>query len=70
VAPHLPQPGQRVFQLRQLDLQARLHRPRPGGEDVEDQFAAVQDLDLGGLFQVADLRGAQVVIEDDDIGVG
>ena len=39
------------------------------GEDVEDQLAAVEDLDLGRLFEVADLGRRQVVVEDDDVGV-
>ncbi len=72
VAPHLPQARQRVFQLRQLDLQAR---PRAvcggagGGEDVEYQFTAVKDFELRRFFQVADLRRRQIVVEKDHIGV-
>ena len=70
VGPHLLQPRQRVFQLGQLDLQPGLRRAGPGGEDVEDQLAAVEDLDAGRLFQVADLGRGEVVVEDDDVGVG
>src|SRR2546430_6614065 len=35
-----------------------LHRAGARGEDVEDQLAAVDHLDVGGLLQVADLGGA------------
>ena len=58
VGPHLPQARQGVFELGQLDLQPGLDGAGAGGEDVEDQLAAVEHLDLGGLFQVADLRRA------------
>ena len=44
------QPRQRVFELGQLDLQARLVRAGAGGEDVEDQLAAVEDLQRRGFF--------------------
>ena len=64
------QPGQRVFQLGQLDLQLGFDGAGAGGEDVEDQLAAVEHLELGRFFQVADLGGGQVVVEDDDVGVG
>ncbi len=69
VAPHLPQARQRVFQLRQLDLQARLGGAGAGGEDVEYQFTAVKDFELRRFFQVADLRRRQIVVEKDHIGV-
>src|SRR5262249_56767226 len=68
VRPHLAQARQGVFQLRQLDLQAGLDGAGAGGEYVEDQLAAVEDLAVGGLLQVADLTGAEVVVEDDDVG--
>ena len=69
VGPHFPQPRQRVFQLGQLDLQAGLHRARPRGKDVEDQLAAVEHFDLGGLFKIANLGWRQVVIKNDYIGL-
>src|SRR5262249_52763122 len=70
VGPHLPQPGERILQLGQFDLEPGLRGAGPGGEDVEDQFAAVEHLDLGGFFQVANLAWRQVVVEDDDIDIG
>ena len=45
VGPHLLQARQRVFELREFDLQPRLGRLGAGGEDVEDQLAAVEHLD-------------------------
>ena len=57
VRPHLLQARQRVFELGQLDLQPGLRRAGPRGEDVEDQLAAVEDLDAGRFLQVADLAG-------------
>ena len=45
VGPHLAQAGQGVFELGELDLQARLVAAGARGEDVEDEFGAIQDLD-------------------------
>jgi len=69
VGPHPLEPGHRVFELRQLDLQVRLVRLRVGREDVEDHFGAVDHLDLEVLLEVARLGGAQVVVEDDHVGL-
>ena len=57
VAPHLPQTRQGVFQLGQLHLQTGFDGARPRGENVENQLAAVEHFELGGLFQIADLAG-------------
>jgi hypothetical protein len=70
VRPHLLQPRERVFELRELDLQPRLDRLRPGGEDVENQFATVEHLDPERLLQVARLGRREVVVEDHHVGVG
>ena len=69
VRPHAFEAGQGVFQLGQFDLQAGLDGAGPAGEDVEDQLAAVEDLDLGRLFQIADLGRRQIVVEDDHVGI-
>src|SRR5262249_59070751 len=55
VLPHAGEPRQRVLELRQLDLQATLTRPRTPGKDVEDQLAPVHDLPLHRLLQVLHL---------------
>ena len=44
-------------------------RPRPGGEDVEDHLGPVDHLDAQELLQVPGLRGAEVVVEDDEVGL-
>ena len=69
VGPHPLEPGHRVFELRQLDLEMRLVRPRMGREDVEDHLGAVDHLDLELLLEVAGLGRAQVVVEDDHVGL-
>ena len=68
VRPHPLQSRHLVFELGQLDRQPGLVRPGTVGEDVEDQLRAVQHLQPGGLFQVARLAGAEVVVEDDHVG--
>ena len=70
VRPHSLQPGQCVFHLGQLDLNAGLLCLCPAGEDVEDQFGAVDDGQIDRLFEVAHLPGGQVVVEDDEFGIG
>ena len=69
VRPHADQARQQILVLRQLHLQAALLRPRPLGEDVEDQAAAVEHLHARQLRQHAHLRGREVVVEDDHRGV-
>src|SRR5690606_26682724 len=59
-----------VLQLGQLDLRLALPALRVLGEDVEDQRGAVDDLDLEAVLQVAQLRGAQLTVEDDGVGPG
>ena len=59
VGPHPLEPGQRVFELRQLDLEVGLVGPGVGGEDVEDDLGAVDDLDAERLLQVARLGRAR-----------
>ena len=68
--PHLAQAGQGVFQLREFDLQTGLVRAGTGRKDVENQLAAIEDFDFGCFFETADLRGRQIIVEDDDIGIG
>jgi len=63
------EPGVRVLKLGQLHLQPAFVGAGVGGEDVQDQLAAVEDLAPRGLLEVADLRRAEVVVEDDDVDV-
>ena len=69
VGPHPLEPGHRVFELGQLDLEVGLVRPGMGGEDVEDDLGAVDHLDAELLLEVPRLRRAQVVVEDDEVGL-
>ena len=64
VSPHAGQARQQVAQLRQLHLQLRLPRAGSLREDVEDQLAAIDDADLERLFEIAHLRGTQVLVAD------
>src|SRR6516165_9018315 len=63
------QAGEAVAELRELDLQ------HPGlargvlGEDVHDQRDSVDDVASESLLEVALLRGAELVVEDDDVDV-
>ena len=64
------QPRQQVLQLRQLDLQLAFARPRAPRKDVEDQLRAIDHLAIEPLVQLAQLRRRQLVVEDDQVGVG
>ncbi len=56
--------------MRQLDLQLAFPRARPPREDVEDQLRAIDDLAIEPLVELAQLRRRQLVVEDDEVGVG
>ncbi len=58
---------QQVLQLRQLDLQLAFPRPRTTREDVEDELRPIDDLPVERLLEIAQLRRAQLVVEDDDV---
>ena len=60
---------QRVFELGQFDLQPGFHGAGPAGKDIQDQFAAVEHLDVERFFEIASLAGGKVVVEDDHVGV-
>ena len=46
-----------------------LHGTGAGGEDIEDDPGAVEDLALEGVFQVALLAGPEVGVDHQDVGV-
>ena len=69
VRPHLLKARQRVLELRELHLHLGRGSARVRREDVEDDLAAVDYFGVDYLFQVPELRGAQVMVEDDDVGV-
>jgi hypothetical protein len=56
------------LELRQLDLELAFPRARVAGEDIEDELGAVEHPAGERGFEVAQLGGAQVVVEEDEIG--
>jgi hypothetical protein len=65
VGPLSAKAGEDVLVLGQLHLEAALTGAGVLGENVEDQGGAVEDLDVELAFEVALLRRAQLVVEDD-----
>ena len=68
-----PQPGQArqlVLELGQLDLEAALVGLGVLGEDVEDQPAAVEDLDLEQALERLLLVGRELVVGDEEREAG
>ena len=68
-----PQPGearQLVLELGELHLEAALVGLRVEGEDVEDQPAAVDDLDLEQLLERALLGRRELVVGDQHVEAG
>ena len=43
---------------------------RAGGKDVQYHFGAVEHLGIDADFEIADLGGAEFVVEDHDVGLG
>ncbi len=70
VGPHARQPGQQILILGQLHLEASLPGLGPLSKDIQNQRAAVYDLYAGHLLQSPILRGGQVVVQDDHVGLG
>ena len=61
------QPRHQVLELRELDLQLAFARARAAREDVENELRAIDDLAIERPFEVAQLRGRQLVVEDDGV---
>jgi len=64
------QAGQQVLQLGQLDLRLTFPALRVLGEDVQDERGAVDDLHLGALLQVSQLRRGELAVADHRVGAG
>jgi hypothetical protein len=56
--------------LSELDLKLALASAGVTGKDVEDELGAVEDAAGQRGFEVAQLRGRKVVIEENEIGFG
>lgn len=69
VGPHALEAGHGVLELGEFDLELGLVGAGAGGEDVEDDLGAVDDLDLEGLFEVAGLGGSEIVVEEGEVGL-
>ncbi len=61
------EPRQSIPELRQLDLQLTVAGRRALREDVEDQLAAIEDLELGLLGDRTSLGRREVAIEDQHV---
>ena len=70
VGPQAGQARQLVLELGQLHLEPAFVGLGVQGEDVEDQAAAVDDLDVEELLEGALLRGRQLVVGDQDVEAG
>ena len=70
VGPQLGQPRQLVFELGELDLEPAFVGLRVEREDVEDQPAAVDDLDVEQALERALLGGRQLVVGDQQVEAG
>ncbi|MPM90529.1 hypothetical protein SDC9_137650 [bioreactor metagenome] len=68
MAPHAGQPGQEVFVLSQLHLQAALPGFCAAGEDVQNEVGAVHHLDAQLLGQHPLLGGGKIIVENNQIG--
>ena len=70
VGPQAGQARQLVLELGELDLEPALVGLRVQREDVEDQPAAIDDLDVEQLLEGALLRGRELVVGDQDVEAG
>ena len=69
VLPHPAHPRQVVFELRELDLELALGADGVLGEDVEDELRPVDDARLELVLERALLRRAELVVDDEHLGL-
>lgn len=69
VVPHGAEAREGVLELGELDLELGFVAGGAAGEDVEDQFTAVDDFAPRDFFDGGELLGGEVVVEDDGGGV-
>ena len=67
VAPHPSQARQKVLELSELDLHARLTRASTRGEDVQDELGTIHDADLDQLFEILSLGWTELLVENDQV---
>ena len=63
------QSRQQVLELRQLHLELPFARLGPAREDVENELRPVDNLAADLFFDLPQLRGRQLVVEDHDVDV-
>ena len=59
--------GEQITKLRQFDLHLPFSAMRPLRKDIENQLRPIDDREVGDLFNGAQLRGSQILIEDEQI---
>ncbi len=59
-----------ILKLRELYLELAFAGPGVAGEDVEDELRTIDDVTGEPGFDVTELRGGEVVIEEDEGCVG
>ena len=69
MVPHRPKTRIGVLELRNLDLQLGGMGRGTSSEDVENEFASIDDLAGRLAFDVPDLSRCQVVVEDHEGGL-
>jgi len=60
---------QHVFKLSELDLELALASAGVAGKNIEDELRAIEDATGQRGFEIAQLRGRKVVIEENQIGL-
>jgi len=65
-----PQPRQEIAQLGQFHLQLPLPTPSATGKNIENQLGSIDHPQVQLPLQVAQLRGREVMVEDDQVGAG
>ena len=63
------EPGEAVFELRQLHLNLSFPAVGAPGEDVEDHLGPIDHLHLGEIGEGADLGGGQLMVEDEEVRI-
>ena len=69
VFPLAREPGEEVFVLSKLDLEAAFSGAGSGGENVEDESGAVDDLCFEPIFENSLLGRGELVVYDDGLVV-
>src|SRR6185503_5797081 len=68
VLPQAAHPRQVVLELRELDLELALRRPRMLRKDVEDQLSPVDDAKLEGVLEASLLARIEIAVDDQRLG--